>query len=102
MRPRQPSGEFLQEHGGGDRPGRPAAGIHDVGNVALDLIAVLVEERHRPDAIPRTVRHAADLLHPRRRRAEEAARNFSEGDDTGAGERGDIDQMCGAELARVP
>ena len=72
--------------------GRPPVFDH-VGDVALQLLRVVVEERHRPDAVAGAVGHAPHLLDPRVRRAEDAARHLSQRDDDGAGERRDVDQV---------
>ena len=65
VRPRQAAGELLQEQRRRDRSGRPAAGVREVGDLALDLIAVFVEQRHRPDAIAGAIGDAAHALDPR-------------------------------------
>ena len=49
--PRQAAGELLQEHRRRAGAGRAAAGVHHVGDLAAQLIGVLVVERHRPAAI---------------------------------------------------
>ena len=46
MRPRQAAGEFLQEQRSRDRTARPAAGVGEVGNFALQLIEVVRVDRH--------------------------------------------------------
>src|SRR5262245_11481411 len=45
VRPRETAGELLQEQRGCDRARRPPARVRHVGDVALDLIAVVVEQR---------------------------------------------------------
>src|SRR4051812_2877545 len=42
MRPRPPPGEFLEKERRGDRTCRPAAGVGEVRNLALELILVVV------------------------------------------------------------
>ena len=51
VRPRQPAGELLQEHRRRARARRTAAGVEHVGDLAVQLLGVFVEERHRPAAI---------------------------------------------------
>src|ERR1700689_3127866 len=42
--------ELLEEHGGGDGAAvAGAAGVHDVGDLALDLVAVIVGAGHAPE-----------------------------------------------------
>src|SRR5688572_12788942 len=49
--PRQIAGEFLDEKGAGDGARRPAAGVGEVGDFALEELLVVVEHRQRPGAV---------------------------------------------------
>src|SRR4029453_11084905 len=53
-------------------PRRPAAGVHHVGDLALQLLAVFVEERHRPAAVPGPARGLAYQCRPLLRRTAQA------------------------------
>ena len=64
VRPRQPAGELLQEHRRRDRARRTAADVRQVGDLAAQLFAVVVEERHRPGAIAGAVRPSAPPARP--------------------------------------
>src|SRR5262249_60418580 len=86
----------------GWRPGGAAARVHPGRDLAPDLLAVVVEERHRPYAIAGAVRHAAHRVDPRLGVAEQPARVLAQRDDDGAGERRDVDEVRRAEPPRVP
>src|SRR6185503_15421638 len=64
VRPWQPAGELLQEESRRNRTAGAAAGVGKVGDLALQLLAVFVEQRHRPHAIARAIGYAADVRHP--------------------------------------
>src|SRR5581483_1364118 len=81
VHPRQTAGEFLEKRRGGDRAGRAPAGVHHVGDLALELIAILVEQRQRPGAVAFGVGDTPHLLDPAIRRSEETSRNLPECDD---------------------
>ena len=51
VHPRQIAGELLDEERAGDRAAGAAAGVGEVGDLALQLLLVVVEDRHRPRAI---------------------------------------------------
>src|SRR4029453_370884 len=102
MRPRQAARELAQEQCGGDRTRWTASGICKVGDLAFQLLSILVEQRHRPDPIARAVGHASNVFHPVWRCSEQPARDLAEGDDARTSQGGDVDEMCRAELPRVP
>ena len=80
-----------------------AAGVHHVGDLALQLIAVLVEERHRPHAIAGAVGRRGAPARPTQSGVPNSPLVIlPERDDAGAGERRDVHQMRRAELPRVP
>ena len=81
VRPRPPSGEFLQEHRRGDRSRRPARAVQHVGDLALQLLLVFVEQRHRPDLLAGAIGRLRDVIHPRLRRPEQPGRDLAEADD---------------------
>ena len=56
----QVAGELLQEHRRGHRAGRAARAVEHVGDLALQRVLVLVEERHRPDLLAAALRRRAD------------------------------------------
>src|SRR5439155_11466498 len=76
----------VEERRGLDRAALPAGAVREVGDVALDLVAVLVGERHRPETVPRLRTGRADLLDERGRPPEEAAEVVAERDRDRAGE----------------
>src|SRR5205085_11197256 len=70
----------IQERGGLDGAALAPGAVRDVGDVALDLVAVLIGERHRPEAIPRFGADPPHVLDERLRLAEEAAEVVAERD----------------------
>src|SRR6185436_4670291 len=54
--PRNAPGELLEEEPGGDGPAVAPAGIVQVGDVALELLLVLLDERQLPHALARGAR----------------------------------------------
>src|SRR5205085_4923017 len=61
----------LQERGGLDRAALAARAVADICDLALDLVAVLRSERHRPDPVPRPGGDAAHRVDERIRLSEE-------------------------------
>jgi VWFA-related protein len=102
MYPRQSVGELANEERSRDGASRTSPGVGEVGNLALELLAVVVEDRHRPGAIAGARARLPHHLHPRLGRPEQAGGRLAERDDAGAGQGGDIDEVRGAELPRVP
>jgi hypothetical protein len=70
MNPRKPARELLEKQRSRNRPARPSAGVHHVGDLAAKLILVFVEERHRPAAIACALRDITHVFDERRGRAE--------------------------------
>ena len=60
--------ELLEELGGRDRPAPFAADVFQVGDVALELLLVIVVERQPPDALAGLPAGGDDVLGERRRR----------------------------------
>src|SRR5207244_11485654 len=56
VRPRKGARELLDEEAGGDRAAVAAARVVEVGDVALELLLVLVDERQLPHALARRAR----------------------------------------------
>jgi hypothetical protein len=102
VRPWQPARELLQEDRGGHRAARPPAGIGHVGDIALQLIEVVVQRGHRPAAVAGALTHRLNRRQKRRRRAEHAGHDAAQRDHAGAGQGGDIDQVRCAELPGKP
>ena len=94
-------GEFLEEHGGGDGAAIAAAGVHDVGDVGANDLLVLVIQRHAPHFFAGLVEGLAEAVVHGVVVGEDAGVDVAESDDDGAGERGGVDQVGAAELARV-
>src|SRR5207344_1460369 len=51
VRPGQAAGELLQEERCRNRRRGTAAGVAEVGDLALQLLEVVIEDRHRPETI---------------------------------------------------
>src|SRR4029077_12211355 len=101
VQPRGVFGELFQEHGGGDGATPAAAGVHDVGNAALDDVFVFFVEGHAPEFLSGFVFGFAEAGVELIVVGEDARVYVAERDDHGAGERGAIDQVSAAQLAGV-
>ena len=73
------AGELLQEHRRRAGAAGAAARIDHVGDLAANLIEVLVVERHRPAAVARALRDVAHGVAPRVRPSEQARTRPSRG-----------------------
>src|SRR5688500_15586271 len=102
MRPRAVTREFLEEHCCGNRSGRTPRTVQHVGDLALQLLAILVEERQLPHLFAGSLGRVVDVIDPRLRRAPQAGCDLAKRDHDGTGERRDVDQVRRAKLPRVP
>src|SRR6266851_1205588 len=80
----------IEERRGLDRATLAAGAVGEVGDVALDLVAVLIGQWHRPEAVAGFGAGAPDLVDERVGLPEEAAEVVAERDRDRAGERGDV------------
>src|SRR5690348_9081830 len=56
MQPRRVADELLKKERRRDRPAVAIARVLEVGHVALELLAQLLDERHAPELLPRQLR----------------------------------------------
>ncbi len=90
--------EFFEEHGGrGGSAVAAAAGVHDVGDLALDLVAVVVGAGHAPEFFAGEGESVEEALRGLVVVGEEAGVDLAEGGADGAGEGGGVDEVGGAE-----
>ena len=90
-----------RNHAAVDAPAPPAADVLNIGDGALDLVAIVVVERHVPHLLARRFGAGQHPLREGLVGAEDAAIDGAERDDDGSGQRGGIDQMRGAELLGI-
>ena len=101
MQPGRFFGEFFQEHGSVDSAAPAAAGVHDVGDARLDDLFVLVVERQAPELLAGFRFGLLEAVIELVVIGEDAGIHIPERDHDRAGQRGGIDQVRAAELARV-
>src|SRR5438445_4110875 len=95
-------GEFLDEHGASDGAAAfAAADVLDIGDGSLNEIAVVVVDGHLPHFFTGGLRAGEELVRKGLVGAKDADVDVGEGNDDGAGQRGGIDQVRGAELLGV-
>src|SRR5439155_23191146 len=56
--------ELLQEEAGGERTATAAAGVLDVGDLGVDVLAVIARQREGPDPFTRSASGGLHLLDP--------------------------------------
>src|SRR6185437_10074676 len=93
--------ELPEEDRRGARAGGAAAAVLDVGDFALHLLAIVVEERQVPAALAGARPRIEHFPHERVVIAEYTGRDMTEGHDAGAGKRRRIDHGGGLEAPRV-
>src|SRR6266850_3505005 len=94
--------KFTDEPCAGDRAAAfAAADVLNVRKTSLDEFAVFVVHRKLPHFFARGFGGGEKLVGPGLIGAENADVDVGEGYDDGAGERGGVDEMRGAELLRV-
>lgn len=101
VRPRRVANELGEKRSRSAGPAVATAGVLDVGDVALDFVLVLLPERQRPEAFAGAFAGGAELLLKLLIVAEHAGREGTEGDDTGAGQRGKINDRLRVSFAGV-
>ncbi len=90
--------EFFEEHGRGGGSGvATAAGVHDVGDLGFDLVAVVVGAGHAPEFFAGEGEGVGELLGGCVVVGEEAGVDEAERDADGSGEGGGVDEVGGAE-----
>ncbi len=90
--------EFFEEHGGGGGSGiAAAAGVHDVGDLGFDLVAVVVGAGHAPEFFAGEGEGVGEALRGCVVIREEAGVDEAERDADGSGEGGGVDEVGGAE-----
>src|SRR5688572_1639516 len=62
MQPRRVSDELLEEKRGADRPAVTLAGVLQIGDVALELLAQVLEQRHPPKLLAGQRRSVLEAL----------------------------------------
>src|SRR5581483_4281105 len=101
MRPLVLLGEACEEAGRRDAPRWPPANVRYIGEWALDLLIVVVPQRHAPGAVPRVLTGVEQLLSERVVVAVEARCDVAQCDDASAREGGDVDHRIGFEALRI-
>src|SRR6185295_14485497 len=91
------AGELGQKAGRRNAPRRPSADVRKIGEVALELLLVVVPQRKLPDAIPRFGSGLLQFLSEAVLVREQARADVTQGDDDGARERGDVDHRLRLE-----
>ena len=96
MHPGGVADEFLEEDAADDRAGiAPAAGVLDVREVTLDLLAVLVEQGQLPNPLGAALARFTQPRHHVVVGAHHAGSLVAQGDHHGAGQGGQIDDAGG-------
>ncbi|GBC83584.1 hypothetical protein HRbin10_02734 [bacterium HR10] len=101
VRPRRLFGELLQEIGGRDRSGLAPPHILEIGDLALELLAILGIQGHRPELLPGLAPGGDQLLDQRSIIAEDGRIDRPEGDHAGSGERGQVHDLLRPEPTRI-
>src|SRR6202034_4583371 len=101
MRPFESLGELAEKGGRGDRAAVAPADVGEVGEVALELLSVLLGERQLPAASDRAHSVLQELAHQSLIVAHDARVVVTEGDHAGAGERGDVDDRGRMKAPRI-
>src|SRR5690606_37708356 len=87
--------------GGGDGAGLGPADVGDVGEGAVQLLLVLVEQRQLPATVVGLASGVQQLRYQRVVIAHDAGGVGTQGDHAGAGEGGDVDHAGGVEALGV-
>jgi len=94
--------KFFEEHrGGGGAAVAAAPGVHDVGDLGLDLVAVVVGAGHAPELLAGDGEGVSELLRRRVVVGEESSVDQAQRDADGSGEGCGIDQVRGSESLGV-
>src|SRR5215510_8783680 len=101
MRPWRVFDEFADEIGAGDRACFAPAHVLDVGDLALDLFAVVFVERQLPYLFAVLLCGGQNLIDPGLVCSEKRGVNIAERDRDRAGQSRQIDDLRRAELTRV-
>src|SRR5690606_22086295 len=97
VRPGIGLGETREEAGGGDGAGLGPAGVGDVGEGAVQLLLVLVEQPQLPGAVGGILTGTEQVPGQLRVVAHQAGGLAAQGDDAGAGQGGDVDHRAWLE-----
>ena len=95
MRPVVLLGELRQKARRGDAAARPARDVGEIGKVAGQPLVIIVPQRHLPAAVERFLAGIEQCARQAVAVAEHAARDVTQRDDHGAGERRDVDHRRG-------
>ena len=87
-------GELRQEARRGDAAARSPGDVGEIGEVAGESLVVIVPERHLPAAVERFLAGVEQCACEAIAVAEHATRDVTQGDNHGAGQRGDVDDRC--------
>ena len=101
MYPRRRVGKLLDKHGGGNRAPVTAAHVGQVGEGALQIVLVIVLQRHMPHLFALRARRQHHALAQRIVVREQAHVDVPERHHNGSGEGGRIHQMRAAQLLRI-
>ena len=94
-------GKSRQEAGRRDAATLGPADIGDVGEITVELLLIVVPQRHLPGPVVRRYARCEELLRQVFVVGVQPTRMVAEGHDAGAGQRGDIDHAGGLEALRV-
>src|SRR2546426_910462 len=100
MRPRAVARELLEEEPRGDGAAAARADVVEIGDVALEVLAVLVDEGQLPDALAGVLGGGQQPVGEPLIVREQARAQRAKGDDAGARERGHVDHLVGLDLLR--
>src|SRR5213594_431247 len=92
--------ELLEEEPRGDGAAAARADVVEIGDVALEVLAVLVDEGQLPDALAGVLGGGQQPVGEPLIVREQARAQRAKGDDAGARERGHIDHLVGLDLLR--
>src|SRR5437879_6761239 len=98
VRPRRLARELLQEEPRGDRAAAARPDVVEVGHLALEVLAVLVDQRELPEPLTGGVGGLHDPVRQRLVVRQQARAELTEGDDAGAGQRRHVDDLVGLHV----
>ena len=93
--------EFRQEARSRDGAALATAGVRHVGEIALELLAILLDQRHAPGTVVGALTSVRQLVGELRVRRHEPGEMGPQCDDARTGERCDVNDRGGLESAHV-
>src|SRR5439155_550426 len=96
-RPRQVPGELLEEEPCVDRATAARSDVVQIGDLALEVLAVLVDQRELPEPLARQLPRVEQPLRERLVVGHEAGAERAERDDAGTGQGRQVDHLIGLD-----